>query len=141
MGGGRGDLSCSASRRPAGPQGGSAGARARPTRTPLLTPGRTLRQQKPSASLTQEGNAAWERMLPAGTVTRPLARSMRLPGPTARRERVSGSQEWRGPRTGEGSPRKISLALCGTEASREVGVSACSPRSGSEFSCGVSEVR
>lgn len=114
MGGRRGDLSCSASQVPAGPQGGSAGPRARPTRTPLLTPGRTLKQQKPSASLTQEGNAAWERMLPAGSVTRPLTQSMRHPRPTAGRGRASGSQERRGGADGRGSPsRYLACSLRG----------------------------
>lgn len=95
MGGGRGDLPHAASQIPAGPQGSSAGSRARPTRprrTPLLTPGRTLRQQEPSACLTQEGKAAWERMLPAGALPRPLARSMRRPRSSARRGRASGFQ-------------------------------------------------
>lgn len=105
VGGRRRDLPRAASQIPAGPQGSSAGSRARPTRpgrTPLLTPGRTLKRQEPSASLTREGKAAWERVLPAGALPRPLARSMRRPQPSARRGRASGFQTRRGRGRGRG---------------------------------------
>ena len=66
-----------------GPWRSSAWPIARPTKprgNPLLTAWVETAAAGALTSLTQEGNAAWERTLPAGVAPRPLGRSMRRRG-------------------------------------------------------------